>query len=118
MPADATPYSGPEVETTVYWVNRGETLSSIARRYKTTVAEIMAANPALAHEDQVYAGMRLVVPVNTALPSRTHTVKYGESLSGIAAHYGVSVRSIVEANGLRNANQIYAGQRLVIPDQP
>lgn len=116
LPADATPYSGPEVKTTVYWVSQGETLSSIARRYKTTVDEIMAANPIISNENQVYAGMRIVVPVNTALPSRVHTVSYGESLSGIATRYGVTVRSIVQANGLRNANQIYVGQRLVIPD--
>ena len=116
LPAGAIPDSGPEIKTTNYWIGQGETLSDIARRYKTTVAEIVAANPAISDEDQIYAGMRIVVPVDTARPSRTYQVKYGESLSGIAARYKVSIRSIVQANNLRNANQIYAGQWLVIPD--
>lgn len=115
LPADASPDSGPQVRTTDYWVRQGENLSMIARRYKTTVDEIMAANPGISDEDQIYPGMRMVVPVNTA-PQRTHQVRYGESLSGIAARYGVTVRSIVQANGLRNANQIYAGQVLIIPE--
>ena len=115
LPADAQVDSGPAVRTTDYWVRQGETLSMIARRYKTSIGEIMAANPAITDEDQIYPGMRIVVPVNTA-PQRTHQVRYGESLSGIAARYGVSVRSIVQANGLRNANQIYSGQVLIIPE--
>ena len=39
----------------------------------------------------------------------------GENLTRIAAHYGVSVASIVQANGIANPSRIFAGQRLVIP---
>jgi len=44
-----------------------------------------------------------------------HCVTHGESLSSIAAHYGVSTWSIANANGLWDPNRIYAGQVLVIP---
>ena len=44
-----------------------------------------------------------------------HTVKKGETLAKIANRYGTSVSAIVRANGLRNANQIYVGQKLKIP---
>jgi LysM repeat protein len=44
-----------------------------------------------------------------------HTVKKGETLAKIADRYGTSVSAIVRANGLRNANQIYVGQKLKIP---
>ncbi len=47
----------------------------------------------------------------------THTVRSGETLSGIAARYGVTTAAIVAANNLRNANTIYPGQVLVIPGQ-
>lgn len=114
LPAHARLGAGPEVETTDYWVARGETLSEIARRYRTTVEDILTANPNLTDQDQIYVGMHLIVPVGTA-PQRTHRVQAGESLSSIAEQYGVTVRSIVQANGLRNANQIYVGQVLVIP---
>ncbi len=45
----------------------------------------------------------------------THTVRSGETLSGIAQRYGVSQQAIIDANGIGNASLIYTGQRLVIP---
>jgi LysM repeat protein len=44
-----------------------------------------------------------------------HIVQWGETLSIIAARYGVTVNAIVSANGISNPNYIYAGQSLVIP---
>lgn len=44
-----------------------------------------------------------------------HVVRRGETLSGIARRYGVTVRAIAAANGIRNINRIRIGQRLVIP---
>jgi LysM repeat protein len=44
-----------------------------------------------------------------------HVVRYGENLTMIAARYGVTVSAIVQANGLRNPNFVFVGQRLVIP---
>ena len=45
-----------------------------------------------------------------------HVVQPGESLSKIAAAYKVRVNAIVEANNLRNADSIFVGQKLFIPD--
>ncbi|MCD6290727.1 MAG: LysM peptidoglycan-binding domain-containing protein [Anaerolineae bacterium] len=44
-----------------------------------------------------------------------HRVQPGETLSSIAARYGVSVWRIAQANGIANANYIYVGQLLRIP---
>jgi LysM repeat protein len=46
---------------------------------------------------------------------QVHTVQRGETLSAIAARYGTTSQAIAQANGLANANYIYAGQRLTIP---
>ncbi|MET1231800.1 MAG: LysM domain-containing protein [Candidatus Limnocylindrales bacterium] len=53
-------------------------------------------------------------PVPSPTP-RVHTVKRGENLTQIAARYDTTVGAIVEANGLKNANLIEVGQKLVIP---
>ena len=45
----------------------------------------------------------------------TYTLKPGDNLTRIAAQYGTSIDAILAANGLPNANRIYAGQTLVIP---
>jgi len=42
-------------------------------------------------------------------------VHWGETLARIAARYGVSVGSVARLNNIRNADLIYAGQRLCIP---
>jgi LysM repeat protein len=44
-----------------------------------------------------------------------HTVRTGETLSGIARQYNTSVTGLMQANGIVNANLIYVGQQLVIP---
>jgi putative chitinase len=44
-----------------------------------------------------------------------HIVRWGETLSSIAWHYGTSVQAIAQHNGIANPNRIYAGQRLYIP---
>lgn len=45
---------------------------------------------------------------------KIHVVQRGETLSAIAARYGVSVNTLMKWNSLRNANVIYVGQRLVV----
>lgn len=45
----------------------------------------------------------------------THQVQRGETLSSIAARYGVPVHSLVEVNRIQNPNNIRVGQRLQIP---
>ena len=45
-----------------------------------------------------------------------HVVQAGESLSKIAAAYGVKMDVIVQENGLKSADSIYVGQKLFIPD--
>lgn len=47
--------------------------------------------------------------------STVYVMQRGDTLARIAARYGVSVSALVTANGIRNANLISTGQRLVIP---
>lgn len=45
---------------------------------------------------------------------RTHTVRTGDTLSGIAVMYGTSVARLQALNNLANPNQIWAGQELKV----
>jgi LysM repeat protein len=100
-------------------VKRGEYLKLIAARYSVSVSAIVQANR-LRNPNLIYPGQRLWIPCTTPTPPpqppcvRIHIVKRGEYLKLIAARYGVSVSAIVRANGLRNPNLIYPGQRLKI----
>ncbi|MBO9361555.1 MAG: LysM peptidoglycan-binding domain-containing protein, partial [Thermoflexus sp.] len=50
-------------------------------------------------------------------PLLIHTVQPGDTLIGIAARYGVSLESLLQANGLNPETIIYPGQVLRIPGE-
>jgi len=106
-------------------VQAGETLASIARRYGTTVAQLVEAN-GLASSQWIYAGQRLVVSGAQNVPaasqstspqpaSGVHIVKQGETLNSIATRYGVSTSDLARANNVSVRSWVYTGQRLSLP---
>ncbi|GAB4419661.1 MAG: hypothetical protein Kow00106_15940 [Anaerolineae bacterium] len=109
-----------------YTVVRGDTLSSIAARFNTTVAVLAQLN-GLVNPNLIYAGQQLRVPgvaqpVPTPIPPTqvptqptTHVVQAGENLFRIALRYGVTVDQLARYNGIYNPNLIFAGQVLRIP---
>ena len=54
-------------------------------------------------------------PASAGASSAYYTVKSGDTLAKIAGKYHVSGSSIVRANGIKNPDRIYIGQRLYIP---
>lgn len=60
------------------------------------------------------AAVLAATPRSEWAPRMIHTVRRGESLSTIAAHYGSSVSAIKQANGLRRT-LIHPGQNLIVP---
>lgn len=59
----------------------------------------------------------VAVPAQAAPASDdgAYVVRSGDSLSAIAARFGVSAATLARANGISNPNKIYVGQRLTIP---
>ena len=98
-------------------VQAGDSLSLIALEYGVSTQSIMNAN-GITNPDLLYMGQELIIPgVNptASTASVVVTVEWGDSLSAIAEDYGVSVASLMEANGITNANSIFAGQELTVP---
>lgn len=58
-----------------------------------------------------------IAPLEATQPGEqlVHVVQPGENLFRISLRYGVSIDSIMAANGLSDSHTIYAGQRLVVP---
>lgn len=102
----------PKYET--YTVKAGDTLSSIAAKYNTTWQQL-AQNNKIQNANLIYPGMQLRVSGETVkYTGQMHTVKSGETLSGIAAQYNTTWQKIASDNGIANANLIYPGQVLRI----
>jgi peptidoglycan lytic transglycosylase D len=111
---------------------KGQSMASIAHKASITSRQLAMYNPKAkrAHSGNLVPGQRILVPTKSVVaaarsvpdPSiehyssgrRTHIVKSGETVSGIAHHFHVSTSAILRANHLRKA-LIYPGQSLVVP---
>jgi membrane-bound lytic murein transglycosylase D len=101
-------------------VRRGETLSGIADEYGVSQRDLRLWN-SLDSAGHIQAGQRLrVAPpkaggASAATAGRTHTVRRGDTLDGLAKRYGVSVDALREANGMSTREVLRAGVALKIP---
>jgi LysM repeat protein len=55
------------------------------------------------------------VPLPTPQGPRSYTVRPGDQLKYIAADYGVSIWTIINANDIPNPDSLRVGQELTIP---
>lgn len=102
--------------TQTYTVRAGDTLGRIARQHGTTVSQLTALN-GLSNPNRIEVGQTLCLASNnTGAVGQTYTVRRGDTLSRIARQFGISMKVLAEVNGIRDANKIYVGQVLTIPD--
>jgi LysM repeat protein len=104
----------------------GDTIYSVAQRYKTTADNLSAANCLLSAE--LPAGYAIFVPpvptvtiIACGPPRgwvRTHIVQRGDTLFRIALLYGTTYPQLQRANCMGSSTIIYAGQRLWVPNVP
>ena len=144
VPPSPTPTetSPPTTEATsstyiVYIVQIGDTLDEIARDHGTTIQAIVDLN-GLTNPSRIEPGQELLIPsasgtssghspetttsasqpTPTPLPTSipvTYTVQPGDTLSTIAARYGVSIVELAQLNGISNFDALSVGQVLTIP---
>ncbi len=118
-------------EVVTYVVEKGDNLSKIASKYRTSVAAIMELNGM--SKTSIKVGKKLKIPTNTKSVAQTaavakqdskkyegkltHTVKSGDTLGGIAIKYGVPLKTLMEQNGIQDARKIRIGKVLIIKDK-
>ena len=121
----------PPVPTyVVHKVRRGESLSVIARKYRTSVSAIVRLNR-LKSRRYIKAGWRLKIPTRITYASlrqssstssgsqaqksiERYVVRKGDSLWRIAKRFGTTTKAIQSVNRLRNTH-LRIGQALKIP---
>ena len=112
-------------DRSVHVVKKGETLSTIARKYHVSVNQLKQWNNM--KSDRLSIGQKLVVyssgapmaqvgndkPVERSTTQITHTVKKGETLGKIAQKYKCTVTDLKRWNNLKSTN-IQVGQKLKV----
>ncbi len=133
--------AAPSRAAGTYVVQPGDTLFSIAARFRVSISELATINR-IYDVNAIYVGQVLSLPAplpagyipsypvggvygppapntgglyTTVLSYRYYTVRPGDYLALIAQRFGVSAASIQAANNLPNPNLLYVGMQLVIP---
>lgn len=111
------PYRPPYVSEIIYTVVAGDTLFSIAQKFKITVEELMRTNNLTS--TTISIGQRLKIPMFVTEPEPPeetfiYTVVAGDSLWSIAQRFGTTVAEIRRLNNL-TSDLLSIGQQLRIP---
>jgi peptidoglycan lytic transglycosylase D len=112
-------------EKRVFWrwhtVAYGESLTSIAKEFKTSVEAIAEVNN-LEPTQSLHEAAELVIPVGNgslsgtgplAAPGERYRVENGDTLGRIARHYNVSIEQLIYWNNL-DSTLIRVGQSLLV----
>lgn len=114
------------VAPSAYKVVSGDTISTIAGRFGLSTASVLALN-GLGWKSLIFPGQSLrltTAPVATPQQSAPtidsasttrYTIVAGDTISTIAARFGVSIQSVLTANGLSWSTIIYPRQVITIP---
>jgi len=119
--AEATEYKPLELElpasnyneqgTTVYTIQKGDTLYSIGRQFNSDAGLIAALND-INNPHYIMPGQKILVP---RVYEVTHEVLSGDTIWNIASIYGVLPQQILLANDIWFPNALMEGTVLAIP---
>ena len=98
----------------VYVVKRNDTLTGVARSHGVSVKHLAQHN-GLSSRARLQIGQKLQIPDSSSPAERLYTVKRGDTLTGVAKKFGVSIASLARYNNLRSDAWLRIGQRLRIP---
>ena len=114
--------AGSASASEVHIVQPGETLSQIAKQYRTTVADLQQLN-SLPDANSIWYGQRLLIDAGeTVAPElqsaeghQLYTVRPGDTLFLLAGKHGISLTRLMSINGFSSEEWLYVGQELLVP---
>lgn len=122
---DIQPVRFPEIPTPktdkIHWVEKGESLYGISKKYGVTMAQIKLLNNMA--DDNVQIGQELLIqegetkgvklPETPVVISSTHEVNPGETLFSIAKKYKLTLDELKALNQMTE-NTVFLGQKLIV----
>lgn len=116
----------PTLSTSFYVVQKGDTLTSIANKFHTTVASLKQNNKLT--KDTIYVGQKLYVngtiaetqvsPKESSIASpidgEKYIIKAGDVLYNIAKRCGMTVKELMQINNIQDPKALQIGQILYL----
>lgn len=107
----------------IHIVKKGDTLYELAKKYQTTLDEVIALNPQIAQPDQLDIGMKVKIPskpkpVDPPASDYVykHVVEQGDSLWKLGKAWDVPLQEMIKANPhLKNPNVLMTGEIVYVP---
>ncbi|MGO8927597.1 MAG: LysM peptidoglycan-binding domain-containing protein [Limisphaerales bacterium] len=129
-PVETPAPSAVPAGATEYAIVKGDSFSTIARKFHVSAKAIADANPGV-ESTKLQIGQKIHIPAAAAPTApvasgtaplesasaggeQTYTVKSGDNLTKIAGQFGTTIKALRTANGLKTDN-IKVGQKLKIP---
>lgn len=123
-PQPVTTPSKPAVVPT-HVVKPGDTFSRVAASHDLSVAQLAKLNPQVKNLNLIHVGDRLALAakapteVRRRAASATYTVRPGDTFSGVAAKFHLSVPHLAKLNPqVKDLDVIHVGQRLRVRGAP
>ncbi len=109
------PTPQPVAEGAVYIVQPGDSLWSIALRFRVSIQALTEAN-GISNANQLNVGDRLVIPGLEGIRGTltTQIVPFGETLRSLSRRYHTPIETLIQLNHLTSPGELYAGVNLVI----
>ena len=108
----------------IHVVKKGDTLSSISKKYSIKKELIIKANK-LIDENYIFVRQNLKIIENLISENKNlnkvkasyHEIKEGENLTEIANKYNLSLSKLVEINNIENQNILKVGTKLKVKEE-
>ena len=107
-------------EIIIHVVKRGDTLSSISKKYSIKKESIIKVNK-LRDENYIFIGQNLKIGENLSSENNNnsyyHEIKKGENLTEIANKYNLPLSKLLEINKIENQNLLEVGTKLKLKEK-
>ncbi|MBD3109791.1 LysM peptidoglycan-binding domain-containing protein [Bacillus sp. AGMB 02131] len=126
---NTTSSTGNNTNLSTYIVSSGDTFSGIAKKFNLSTSTLKSLNPEVININYLRIGQVLKVSLSSSSPTTgsqpntnnsttitaNYTVKSGDTFSGIAFKFNISISTLKSLNpGITNINQLRVGQVLKV----
>ncbi len=100
----------------IYTIKKGDTLTSLAKEFNTTVDNLMNIN-SYEPVEPLIENDKIIVPNNSRELFEVYKIKPGDTMYSIAKMTNSNIDDLLNLNGLKEGEYIYPNEEILIPSK-